>query len=52
MDFQLTEEQELIRRNAREFALKHVDPIAAKIAEIYEGTSEAQRMVISGSILR
>ncbi|MEN6359871.1 MAG: acyl-CoA dehydrogenase, partial [Smithella sp.] len=24
----------------------------AKIAEIYEGTSEAQRLVISGSLLR
>jgi alkylation response protein AidB-like acyl-CoA dehydrogenase len=24
----------------------------AKIAEIYEGTSEAQRMVISGAVLR
>lgn len=24
----------------------------AKIAEIYEGTSEAQRMVISGQVLR
>jgi butyryl-CoA dehydrogenase len=24
----------------------------AKIAEIYEGTSEAQRMVISGNVLR
>jgi alkylation response protein AidB-like acyl-CoA dehydrogenase len=24
----------------------------AKIAEIYEGTSEAQRMVISASVLR
>ncbi len=24
----------------------------AKIAEIYEGTSEAQRMVISGSVMR
>ncbi|HPL63745.1 MAG: acyl-CoA dehydrogenase [Syntrophales bacterium] len=33
MDFKLTEEQELIRRNIREFALKHVEPIAAEIDE-------------------
>src|SRR5271157_3287929 len=31
MEFALTEEQELIRKNAREFAAKHVDPIAAEI---------------------
>jgi butyryl-CoA dehydrogenase len=31
MDFSLTEEQELIRNNMREFAKKHVDPIAAEI---------------------
>ena len=33
MDFRLTEEQELIRRNMREFAERHVDPIAAEIDE-------------------
>lgn len=33
MDFKLTEEQELIRRNIREFAEKNVDPIAAEIDE-------------------
>ncbi len=33
MDFKLTEEQELIRKNMREFAMKHVDPIAAEIDE-------------------
>jgi len=33
MDFKLTEEQELIRRNIREFAQKYVDPIAAEIDE-------------------
>ena len=33
MDFKLTEEQELIRKNAREFAEKNVDPIAAEIDE-------------------
>lgn len=33
MNFKLTEEQELIRKNMREFASKHVDPIAAEIDE-------------------
>jgi butyryl-CoA dehydrogenase len=33
MDFKLTEEQELIRKNMREFAEKHVDPIAVEIDE-------------------
>jgi butyryl-CoA dehydrogenase len=33
MDFSLTEEQELIRKNMREFAERHVDPIAAEIDE-------------------
>ena len=33
MDFRLTEEQELIRKNMREFAEKHVDPIAVEIDE-------------------
>ncbi|MFA5181513.1 MAG: acyl-CoA dehydrogenase family protein [Syntrophales bacterium] len=33
MDFRLTEEQELIRNNMREFAKRHVDPIAAEIDE-------------------
>ena len=33
MDFRLTEEQELIRANMREFAEKYVDPIAAEIDE-------------------
>jgi butyryl-CoA dehydrogenase len=33
MDFKLTEEQELIRQNMREFAEKHVDPIAVEIDE-------------------
>ena len=31
MDFNLTEEQQLIRQNAREFALEYVEPIAAEI---------------------
>lgn len=33
VDFKLTEEQELIRSNMREFAEKYVDPIAAEIDE-------------------
>jgi butyryl-CoA dehydrogenase len=33
MDFAWTEEQELIRRNMREFALQHVEGIAAEIDE-------------------
>jgi len=33
MDFRLTEEQELIRKNMREFAERYVDPIAVEIDE-------------------
>ncbi|MEN6347888.1 MAG: acyl-CoA dehydrogenase [Syntrophomonas sp.] len=33
MDFKLSEEQELIRSNMREFALKYVEPIAVEIDE-------------------
>jgi butyryl-CoA dehydrogenase len=33
MDFRLTEEQELIRKNAREFAAKNIDPVAAELDE-------------------
>ena len=33
MDFKLSEEQELIRKNMRDFAEKHVDPIAVEIDE-------------------
>lgn len=33
MDFKLSEEQELIRKNMREFAEKHVEPIAVEIDE-------------------
>lgn len=33
MDFKLTDEQELIRKNMREFCEKYVDPIAAEIDE-------------------
>lgn len=31
MNFNLTEEQELIQQNAREFALEYLEPIAAEI---------------------
>jgi butyryl-CoA dehydrogenase len=48
MDFKLTEEQELIRKNMREFAAKYVDPIAAEIdensrhpAELFKKLAEA-----------
>jgi len=47
MDFELTDEQELIRKNMREFADKYVEPIAAKIdedsrhpAEVFEKLAE------------
>lgn len=33
MDFNLTEEQELIRSNMREFALKYVEPVAGELDE-------------------
>ncbi|MEA4924702.1 MAG: acyl-CoA dehydrogenase [Syntrophomonadaceae bacterium] len=33
MDFRLTEEQELVRSNMREFALKYVEPIAVELDE-------------------
>jgi butyryl-CoA dehydrogenase len=33
MDFKLTEEQDLIRSNMREFALKYVEPIAVELDE-------------------
>ncbi len=33
MNFKLTEEQELIRKNIREFCVKNVEPIAAEIDE-------------------
>ena len=33
MDFKLSEEQELVRQNMREFAQTYVDPIAVEIDE-------------------
>lgn len=53
MDFRLTEEQELIRKNMREFAVKNVDPIAAEIdensrhpAELFQKLAEGDWMGI------
>jgi len=33
MNFKLTEEQDLIRKNIREFCVKNVEPVAAEIDE-------------------
>ena len=53
MDFKLTEEQELIRKNVREFCEKYVEPIAAEIdensrhpAEMFQKLSEGGWMGI------
>lgn len=53
MDFKFTEEQELIRKNVREFCEKNVDPIAAEIdensrhpAELFKKLSEGGWMGI------
>ncbi len=53
MDFKLTEEQELIRKNIREFCEKYVEPIAAEIdensrhpAELFQKLSEGGWMGI------
>jgi alkylation response protein AidB-like acyl-CoA dehydrogenase len=48
VDFKLTEEQELIRKNMREFALKHVDPIAAEIDENERHPSEIFEKLAEG----
>jgi len=54
MNFMLSEEQELIRSNVREFALKYIEPVAAKIdqesrypVEIFEKLAELGMMGIS-----
>lgn len=54
MNFMLSEEQELIRSNVREFTLKYVEPVAAEIdansrqpVEIFEKLSELGMMGIS-----
>lgn len=53
MDFKLTEEQDLIRKNVREFCEKYVEPIAAEIdensrhpAELFQKLSEGGWMGI------
>ena len=48
MDFRLTEEQELIRNNIREFARKHIDPIAAEIDESSRHPAELFRELAAG----
>jgi len=54
MNFMLTEEQELIKSNIREFVLKYLEPVAAEIdansrqpVEIFEKLSELGMMGIS-----
>jgi butyryl-CoA dehydrogenase len=48
MDFKLTEEQELVRKNMREFAVKYVDPIAAEIDENSRHPAELFRKLAEG----
>ncbi len=54
MNFKLSEEQELIRSNVREFALKYIEPVAAEIdansrqpVEVFEKLAELGMMGIS-----
>ncbi len=48
MDFRLTEEQQLIRKNIREFAVKHIEPIAAEIDENSRHPAELFRKLGEG----
>ena len=48
MDFKLTEEQELVRKNMREFAERYVDPIAAEIDENSHHPEELFRKLAEG----
>ncbi|HRT70366.1 MAG TPA: acyl-CoA dehydrogenase [Syntrophales bacterium] len=48
MNFQLTEEQELIRKNIREFAAKYVEPIAAEIDENERHPTELFKKLAEG----
>ena len=48
MDFKLTEEQELVRKNMREFAVRYVDPIAAEIDEDSRHPAELFRKLAEG----
>ena len=56
MNFDLTESQRLTRDMVREFAEREVRPFAAEIDrtvyQIWEGTSEIQRLVIGRQLLR
>ncbi len=51
MDFKLTEEQELIRKNMREFTAKYVDPIAAEIDENSRHPAELFKKLAEGDWL-
>jgi butyryl-CoA dehydrogenase len=51
MDFKLTEEQELIRKNMREFAEKYVDPIAVEIDENSRHPAELFQKLADGDWL-
>ena len=51
MNFKLTEEQDLIRKNMREFATKHVDPIAAEIDENSRHPAELFQKLAEGDWL-
>ncbi len=48
MDFRLTEEQQLIRKNIREFAVKNIEPIAAEIDENSRHPAELFRKLGDG----
>ncbi len=48
MNFKLTEEQELIRKNIREFAEKYVEPIAAEIDENSRHPAEVFQKLAEG----
>jgi len=48
MNFKLTEEQELIRKNIREFAVKNVNPIAAEIDEKERHPADLFRKLAEG----
>jgi len=48
VNFNLTEEQELIRSNMREFALKHVEPIAAELDENSRHPDEVFKKLAEG----
>lgn len=51
MDFKLTEEQELVRSNMREFAQKYVDPIAVEIDENHRYPQEVIKKLAEGGWL-